>query len=42
MTMTLVDAVEEFRRARDELIGMMKEMVISDVRLIVRKFRGSE
>lgn len=37
--MTIIDAVEELRRAWDEFIRTLKELVISDIRFIVRKIR---
>lgn len=37
--MTLIDAVEELRRAWDEFIEVMKELVISDIRFVGRKIR---
>lgn len=37
--MTLIDAVEELRRAWGEFIRTLKELVISDIRFIVRKIR---
>lgn len=37
--MTLVDAMEELRRAWDEFIEVMKELVISDIRFVIRKIR---
>ena len=37
--MTLIDAVEELRRAWDEFIRTLKELVISDIRFIVGKIR---
>ena len=39
--MTLVDSMEELRRAWDEFVKVMKELVISDIRFVVRKIRRS-
>lgn len=40
--MTLIDAVEELRRAWGEFIRTLKELVISDIRFIVRKIRRGQ
>ena len=39
MRKTLVEAFDEFREARDELVRVTKEIFVSDFSFIVSKFR---
>ena len=37
--MTLMEAMEELRRARNELAKAIGEMIAADIRFVMKKFR---